>query len=360
MNSIAKALIEVFAIVALILPPAFAGTDRGKLISRGEDGSVCYERDVEQAEQYLKKMEAAEKSGKIKEAFEAATKSPSPACMPEHGYDRMFGIVERNYKKLGQQAEKSGRIYDAHKYYIYPFYSYFRNGMYKEYEKKYSLTDAHRTMLAYGKANPNDFKIVEEVVRYFNAFSSDKPSQMKDSKDLAKRGGDNVLAKEEKDFAARKYKAAYEDLQEAEKWFALAEDERSVYTRGKMRAESLLKENAYGSIEQAFEYYNVTLLGETYTTSRDTGRARAGKLGDAAERKGDLELARKFYRLSDDEAKYKSVENRLGAIQEQKEKQEADREQRREQARIKQEKAEPKRQEKFKKEQESLEKELGL
>ena len=113
---------------------ADAPKDRGKIVSEGEDGSVCYELDVKEAGQFLDKMEAMEKAGEIKQAFDAAT-GPMPYCMNDQKADeRIFGVVERTYKKLGLQAEKAGRIYEAHKYYIYPYNVYYRqSAMYREH-----------------------------------------------------------------------------------------------------------------------------------------------------------------------------------------------------------------------------------
>ena len=354
-----SASFAVIGIIVLTIPPVAEAADRGKVVSRGEDGSVCYERDVKEDTAKLKNMEKMVEAGKFKAAFDAAS-GPSPGCMPEGGYDRIFNIIERTYKPLGQQAEKAGRLYEAHKYYIYPFEHYFMNGSYRDREKNYSFADADRTMLAYAKANSNEYKVIEEAVRYFDQSLPGRKNNLKAVKELAMRGGEKVLAKEEKDFSARKFDNAFKQLEEAGRWFEMGGDERPLNARAKQRVNSLLAESSYDAIERAFNYTNVRLLGTTYTKDYDAARARAGKLGDAAEKKSDLELARKFYYLSDDEAKKKSVDNRLNAIQAQKDKQEAEREQRNEQARIQREKAEPKRQEKFKKEQESLEKELGL
>ena len=356
MKSTAKLYFVVILFSAMSMLTAFfsgdaKADDRGKLVSVGEDGSECYERDVKKGEQYLKKMEAAEKSGRIKEAYEAATRSPEPDCLPDSSYERMYGVVERNYRKLGQQAEKSGRIYDAYKYYIYPYDVYFRHSeMYRERMKKYySLEDADRTMLAYAKSKADDYEAVKEAVNYFKSFDK-KPARLKDAYSLANHGGDRLLAKEEKDFAARRYKVALDDLKEARNWFELADDDKRAQVRAKQRSESLLAESAYGPIESAFEYFY------EFNLNLDTARARANKLGDAADRKGDLDLAAKFYSLSGDSSRQDMVSKKQNAIQEQQDRQE----EQREQARIKREKAEPKRQEQFKKGQESLEKELGF
>lgn len=354
MGTIINALIVAIAVVALAAPAAFAAEagDRGKLISRSE-GGYCYELDFKEAEASLKKMEKLLAAGKLKAAFDMAA-GGTPGCSGEDAEDRVFNVIERTYKQLGQQAEKAGRTYEAHKYYDYPRDRYFVQGGYQERKKHYSYDDANRTMLAYAKANRNDYKIVQEAVSYFRSTLPGRKSHLKEVQDLAIRGGDSVLAREEKDFAARRYKAAYDGLNESKMWFGLADDERRVQTRAKQRSDALLSEGTYDSVDRANSYCI------QFNVKRDAVKLRAGKLGDAAEKKGDLELAEKFYYLSGDEAKYKSVSARLTAIQEQKDRREEQKDRREEQREKQREQAEPKRQEKFKKDQQSLEQELGL
>lgn len=344
MNKSKFALAAAFAVAVLSAPvvAADASKDRGKIVSQGEDGGVCYELDVKEAGQFLNNMEAAEKAGKIKEAFAMAT-GPMPYCMnDEHADDRIFGVVERTYKKLGQQAEKAGRIYEAHKYYIYPYDIYYRQSeMYRERMKSYySLADANRTMLAYAKANRDDYKVVDEAINYYKSVD-DVPPQLKEVYGMAMRNGENLLAKEEKDFTGRKYKAAFEDLKESKRWFYLADNDRDAQVRAKQRGEALLAEDSYDAVERGFNYafeYNSPKL--------ESARSRASTLGAAAERSGDLELAERFYGLAGDSAKHDAVVQRRTTMQGQKDAQK--------------EQAEVKRQDKFKKDQKSLEDELGF
>lgn len=344
------AFIITIAAATLAVPAAFAekAGNRGKIVSQGgEAGDVCYELDVKEDEAYIRKAEAAEKAGRLKEAFDAATGNAGIHGCWNQSEGRRVGIIERTYKQLGQEAEKAGRLYEAHKYFIYPFDRYIAPNYFRDrFEKAYSLADAHRTMLAYAKADPDDYMVVEEAVRYFARWE-DKPPQLKEVRDLAIRGGDKLLAKEEKAFAARRHADAFELLEEAERWLNLADHEHpSVRNRAKMRVDSLLAESSYDAIERAFDYTNVRLLGNTYTISNDAARARAGKLGDEAERKGDLELAERFYSLADDAATKDAISRRITANKEQQEKQKVQ--------------AEAKRQEQFHKDQKSLEDELGF
>ena len=341
-----KVIFTSAIILAFFVSPAvYASKDRGKLIYEGAERD-CYEQDVKDDEAYINKAEATEKAGKLKEAFAAADKGPPYGCW-DQSEERRAGIIERTYKKLGQDEEKAGHLYEAHKYFIYPFDNYIAPNYYRErFEKNYSLDDAHRTMLAYAKANPDDYKVVEEAVRYFNRWHEDMPPQTKEALVLAERGGAMVLEKEEKAFTAHKYEQAFNYLEESEKWYALTNDSRKVYARGKQRVDSLLAESSYDAIARALDYTNVTLLGSAYTRSYDAARARASKLGDEAEHKGDLKLAERFYSLAGDDAKHDAVVEKMTTMDEQKEKQ--------------QDQAEAKRKKKFEEEQKSLEDELGF
>jgi len=346
MRTVKNSLIVAIAFTALAAPNAFAAKpgDRGKILFESEDGGVCYEADVKEADQWLDKMEAVEKAGKIKEAFDMAA-GPEPNCLyNENADDRIFAVVERTYKKLGQQAEKAGRIYEAHKYYIYPYDIYYRRSeMYRERMKKYySLADANRTMLAYAKTNRDDYKVVEEAINYYKSVDDGgAPPQLKEVYGLAMSGGDKLLAKEDKDFTAHKYKLALDDLKESRRWFGLTDDVSRAEARAKQRGEALLAEESYNSVERAFNYYF-----DFQSLKLDAARARAAKLGDAAERRGDLELASRFYGLAGEDAKLNAVNEKMTTMEEQKEK--------------KKEQAEAKRQEQFKKDQKSLEDELGF
>ncbi|MDP2689826.1 MAG: hypothetical protein Q8P48_06910 [Deltaproteobacteria bacterium] len=333
-------------VVCALSTPAFCAEragGRGKIVSHGEDGSVCYESDVREDEEFVRKTEAAEKAGKLKKAFDAAS-GVSPGCLPENGYERLFSVIERTYKKLGQEAERAGRFYEAHKYYVYPFEHFFAPGSFREREKYYSFDDADRAMLSYARAGQDDYKVVERAVRYSEARNG-KPN-LKEVRGLAVRGGDRLLAKEEKAFAERRYKDALDILRESGRWFNMADDERKVNERAGKRADSLLKEGSYDSIERALDYCDVTLMGNAYAQKRDKARALAGKLGNEAEQSGDYAMAERYYSLSGDDSRRDAMGRKIDAIETHKEKKKTE--------------AEGKRQGQFKKEQDALEKELGF
>ena len=341
MRTLKQVLISTIVVAALFLPSMSVQADanRGKVVSMGEDGSVCYEQDVKDAEKYLARMESLEKAGKIKEAYEAATPKVFPDCMPENGDDRMFDVMFRTYRKLGQSAEKAGRLHEAFEYYIYPFDKYFAPGGYRDREKDYSLADANRTMIAWARTCPDDYKVVQEATGYFDRWEV-KPPELKEVKGMAVRGGDKLLAKEEKSFAAHKYKQSYEELKSAREWYTLAKADKRANDRGGQRAQTLLAEGTYNSVEQAFNYVF------EFHGNLDAARSRARALGEQAEHKGDLELARQFYGLSGDDARSEALSNKLDAAQAKKEKQA--------------EQAESKRKEQFGKDQKALEDELGF
>jgi len=345
MGRIRNAVVLGLAVCALS-SPAFSAEragNRGRIVSQGEDGSVCYESDVRAGEEFVRKTEAAEKAGKLKEAFDAAS-GTSPGCLPENGYERLFSVIERTYKKLGQEAEKAGRFIEAHKYYIHPFERYFSPGMFRERQKNYSFADADRAMLSYARAGQDDYKVVERAVGY--SLARDGKPNLKEVRALAVRGGDRLLAKEEKAFAARKYEDALSILRESERWFNMADDARKVNERAVKRFDSLLAEGSYDSVERALDYCDITLMDKIHVQKRDKARALAGRLGSEAEQRGDDELAMKFYALSGDDGKRDALSEKIDAAQERKER--------------RKEEAETKRKKTFKKEQDDLEKELGL
>ena len=335
----AAALVLSIAMSPLALAEKKAG-NRGKLVSVGEDGSECYELDYKDGEAYLRQMEAAEKSGKIKQAFEMATGSNAPGCSPENGYERRFNVVMRNHKALGQQLEKAGKFLEANKYYGYPFEHYFRNGSYRDAEKNYSHADAHRTMLAYVKQHADDVKVVTDANYYFKSFDG-APPQLKEVHSLAVNGGNRMLAKEDKNFTARKFDAAKEDLAQAVKWFQIVSDETTAQARAKKRYDSLIVSEAYDDIKLAFDY-----VFDQHAADLEKARARASKLGQQAERNGKYDLAHEFYVLASDTERSNALGARLsaGAAKREKEK----------------EAAETKRRAKFKEEQDDLERELKM
>jgi hypothetical protein len=306
MNSTMK-FIFVGAVIACMTAPAVYA-----------DGEACSASETKVSDEMLRKAEEAEKAGRIQDAYKAATRSiPSIHCAG-NGYKRRDGMIERTSKKLGAEAEKAGRFGEAYEYYRAPE----RHG-----RADYDLANADRAMLKYAKAKPDDYKVVSEAANYF--ARREISSSLNEVRAIARRGGDKMLAKEEKTFAA--HKDSLDDLRKAREWLDLAGAAKGANARAEQRGDTLLAEGSFRSVEQAFSYYNFAENPKKLNAAKD----RAHKLGDDAARKGDHGLAAKFYDLSGDEAK-------AAAVAKQKEK------------------TETKRQDKFKQDQKSLEKELGF
>jgi hypothetical protein len=319
---------------------ALAATDRGKVVSMGEDGSVCYEMDLKDARDFLNKLEATESAGKLKEAFDIAS-GPKPDCLPSDGYDRVANVVLRTYKPLGEQAEKAGHLLEAHEYFIYPFDHYISTGGYGEQKGKYSVADANRTMLAYAKANPDDYAIMRRAIEYFERWWEDEPPEFEEAKRLVVHGGERLLGQEEKTFAAHNYDEAFEVLKKAADWFNLVDDEQPANNRATERSKTLLADGSYDAVEKAFRYYyqfsNLLL---------DEARARADQLGVEAESKGQDELAERFYSLAGDDERSNAIRIKMETAQKAKEEKKAE--------------AEAKRRAQFDEDQKALEDELGI
>lgn len=308
MRSMTTVSFAALVVAALFASSAFA------------DGEVCSASDKKEAEGALRKAEEAEKGGRTKDAYRAAQSLPMIDCTV-NGYKRRDGLIERTSKKLGAESEKAGRFGEAFEYY---------NAPYLRGRVDYPLADADRAMLRHAKANPDDYKVVSQAVGYFDRREG-KP-HLNEVRALARSGGDKMLAKEEKTFAAvARREDSLKDLEKAREWLRLAGDEKPANARAEQRGDALLADGTVRSIELALQYYNFA----HNKNKEKKAQERARKLGDDAARKGDHGLAARFYAISGDSTKLKAVEKQ-------------------------QEKAEAKRQQQFKQDQKSLEKELGL
>lgn len=282
------------------------------------DGEECSASEKKKAYGVLRKAEDAEKAGKLKHAYDAAIQSTSSIHCADNGYKRRDGVVERTSKKLGAEAEKSGKFGEAHEYFSAPF----RMG-----RLDYPLADADRTMLKHAKANPDNFKVVSQAASYFDQREG-KP-HLKEVRGIAKSSGDKALTQEEKSFKSNP--KSFAALEKAKGWLEIAGQGKLANARAEQRGDALLGDSTVGSIELAMQYYDFA----NSKRGEKKAQERARKLGDDAARKGNPGLAGKFYDLSGDESKAAAAEQQK-------------------------EKAEVKRQDKFKKDQKSLEKELGL
>jgi hypothetical protein len=305
-KSLAIALLVSAGLAGLVATPAFA------------DGDVCSAIDILAAEGGLKKAEAAEKAGKIKDAYNAATQSNQLIDCAKGGYNRRGGIVERTSKKLGAQAEKAGRFGEAFEYYYKP---------YSMGRADYPLVDADRAMLMRAKAAPESYKTASEAAAYFDRREG-KP-HLKEVQALARSVGDKALANEEKNFSMRK--DSLDDLRKAGEWLGLSGEAQRARERASQRGGAMFAEDSLKSLERAIAYY-----GSLTTGTRQKVR---GPLGDAYLKKGDKKMAARYYEVAGLNDKASELEE---AVDEEKRK------------------VEGKRQEKFKEGQQSLEKELGF
>lgn len=282
------------------------------------DGETCSANETRIADGMLRKAEEAEKAGRFQEAYKAATRSiPSIHCAG-NGYKRRDGLIERTSRKLGAEAEKAGRFGEAFEYYSAPE----RHGRLDS-----DRGNADRVMLKHAEASPDDYRVVSKAADYF--AQRDLSSSLKEVQAIARRGGDKMLAKEEKTFAA--HKDSLDDLGKARQWLDLAGETNRANARAGKRGDALLAEGSFRSVERAFSYYHFAENPKKLESAKDRARA----LGDRHAGKGDHDLAAKFYALSGDEAQAAAAEKQK-------------------------KKAETKRQGRFKKDQKSLEKELGF
>ena len=77
--------------------------------------SECTPQDDKAGAAQLKKAEDNEHAGKLKEAYQAASKLGD--CLPDGGYQRQKAMITRVGLKLGQQEEKQGRLAAAFDWY---------------------------------------------------------------------------------------------------------------------------------------------------------------------------------------------------------------------------------------------------
>ena len=309
MNSMTKFIFVALALAGIPAPAVFA------------DGEGCSASATKISDGMLRKAEEAEKSGRTKDAYKAATQPiPSIECAG-NGYKRRDGVVERTSKKLGAEAEKAGRFGEAFEYYSKPYSN----------RVDYPLADADRAMLKHAKAKPDDYKVVSGAASYFTR--REISSSLKEVRAIAMRGGDKLLVQEEKIFASNR--RSFDTLQQAKDWLDVNGEAKRANARADQRGDSLLADGTFSSVELAFQYYNFSENKGKLKKAEE----RARKLGDEHSRKGENKTAVKFYELAGDSAKAEGLAKKAEAEGE---------------------KAEAKRQDKFKKDQKSLEKELGL
>jgi hypothetical protein len=286
------------------------------------DGEGCTASQTRQSAIALRQAEDAEKSGRVKDAYTAATRSIPAIDCAVNGNTRRIGLIERTSKRLGDEAEKAGRYGEAFDYYSAPQ----RHG-----QANHNLADADRALLKQVEAKPGDYKLIFFAAGYFEHRGI--RTSVDQTRVIAKASGENALSVEAKAFAGSRQ--SLNELQKAREWFEIAGDTGPVKVRAVQRGDALLAHGAFSSVERAFQYYD--FAGDQ--KKRKSAQARARRLGDEHAKTGQTRVAAQFYILAGDNAKAAALEKKMDA---------------------RDDKGEAKRREQFKKDQKSLEKELGL
>jgi hypothetical protein len=285
------------------------------------DGEVCSAADKQRAESAMRKIEQAEKAGRLKQAFDGATGIGSGAFCAAGGDGRRAEIIERTSKKLGAASEKAGRYREAFDYYTAPL----------ERRLDYDVTDGDRALLKDVRARSGNYKAVSFAADWFKGRGNQ--AGLKAVRAAGMKSGKNTLAAEAKAFSAGRN--TLPDLEQARSWFELAGEHKQVNARADQRGDQLLARGTFSAVERAFQYYEFSGNKQKLKAAA----ARSHKLGDEFAKQGQTKTAAKFYELAGDSAKAEALEKKREAQDE---------------------KAEAKRQGDFKKGQKSLEKELGF
>jgi hypothetical protein len=293
----------VYCVVGLVSAMQFALAD-----------SECTPQDDKAGAAQMKKAEDSERAGKLKEAYQAASKLGN-ACLPSGGYQRNKAMLQRVGLQLGQQEEKQGRLAAAFDW----------------YKGSDNDADAGRVKMKQVNASPRDRQVVSNAIDYFG-HNDPRAAELRQ---LAAKNGDLELANEEKAFAARK--ESFDELGRAKDWFYLVGESaaKKVRERAEQRGDTLVKEDIYRHLENAKRYFDMAEAKQKEKALQD----KALKLAKEHEKKGEIKQATDFYSLAGESAKGNELQERSDAQHK---------------------KSEEKRQKQFKKGQDDLEKELGL
>jgi len=298
-----KLMSAVLAVAGLMSATQFALAD-----------SECTPADDKAGAAQMKKAEDSERAGKLKEAYQAASKLGN-ACLPAGGYQRNKAMLQRVGLQLGQQEEKQGRLAAAFDW----------------YKGSGNDAEAGRVKMKQVEASPRDRQLVSDAISYFGR------SDPRDAKlrQLAAKNADLELANEAKAFAARK--ESFDELGKARDWFYLVGESaaKKARERAEQRGDTLAKEDVYRHLENAKHYFGIAEAKKKEQTLQD----KALRLAQAHEKKGEISQAQNFYSLAGASAKGNELQQRAEAQHK---------------------KSEDKRQKQFKKGQSDLEKELGM
>jgi hypothetical protein len=368
MNTMTRQLVVALAL-AVLAAPAFADSEE-------VDCSLPQNARFKQAAQKrYQDMLAHDKAGRAQQAYDSAINFDARCIAKgEREIDRMenerAAVIKRSSLRLGEEAEKKGRLAEAYKYYEY-----------------FHGLAADRVQMKLATAKPGDFKSVQAGIGYMRSvqgplregeqqkigtadadrtrlaamghYSSQSEANKRDPDRaarlkaiegylgkltaIAKRQGEKFLADEDKVFRARKASLVskhdtFGELNKARDWLGLAGQERRVNERAIKRGDTLLADDSRKSLELAISYYQFPHddLGDKRTQKVQD---KARRLGDAHLKKGEKKIAADYYGIA-------GLSDKASKLEEANE--------------AEKEKAETKRQSKFKNDQKSLEKSLGF
>ena len=294
--------------------------------------------DASGCQSVLKKIEATERDGKLKDAYDAAMKSP---CYQEGSpvVGDFEALLKRTAKKLGEAAEKKGQYDEASEY-----YRTYRFGV-----------DEDRVQYRKAMAKPDVFSIVQGGVAYLrgvqqelndphsmagmgpdrNARMKAIPEYLDKLQTIALKNGNRYLSDDDRTFKARNTSLtaksdSLSELGKARDWLGLFGQGKLANERALQHGDALATKDTRTLLRLAIDYYQFA----DNEPKVDKVKEKARRLGDASLKKGD-----NFYAIAGMDDKSRQLEESY-----EKEK----------------EKAENKRQGQFKNDQDSLEKELGM
>lgn len=274
----------------------------------------CRPEDEKAAAAQMKKAEASERAGRLKEAYEAMGKIDS-MCL---GSDKQYEAMRKRIGlQLGQQEEKQSRLAAAFDW----------------YKNSGNAAEADRVKMKQVSTTPRDRNVVSNAIDHFRYRNND--ARVAELRQLAAKNADLELANEERAFAARK--ESFQELGNAKDWFYLVSEgaAKKVRERAERRGDTLVKEDTFRHLENAKRYFDMAEAKSKEKALKD----KALRLAQEHEKKGEITQATNFYGLAGASAKGNALQERAEAQHK---------------------KSEEKRQKQFNKEQGDLEKQLGL
>ncbi len=264
----------------------------------------------------MKRADDFDRAGKLKKAYAALNEFDS-MCLAREPGKRHESMRKRIGLQLGQQEEKQNRLGAA-----FDWYKDSGNG-----------DEADRVKTKQVNATPRDRNLVSGAIDHFKY--KDNNARVAELRQLAAKNVDLELAAEDKAFAARK--ESFEELESAQGWLYYVVDGagKKVRERAEQRGDTLLKEDIVRHLENANRYFGLADAKQ----KEKALKKKAMRLGQEAEKRGEVNQAAGFYSLADESDKGNALQKRADAENK---------------------KVEEKRQKKFSKDQDDLEKQLGL